>query len=312
VEQLFNRIESLRANIQRVFLGNQAAVEKLLVCLLAKGHVLIEDVPGVGKTILATTLAKSLDCTMARIQMTPYLLPSDVLGVTVWDQNQSEFIFKPGPIFNNVILADEINRATPRTQSALLEAMNENQVSIDGVTRRLIQPFMVIATQNPFEFEGTYFLPESQLDRFLMRIALGYPSPDDEARVLTLQPQANALHEIEPVMTGQELLELQAQVAKVKMDQSLIDYVVRLATATRASEHLRIGVSTRGALYLTLAARATAIVNKRDYVTPDDVVSNVVPVFAHRVVSKTYVHDGDGLSAQRIMQQIIESVSSPV
>ncbi len=312
VDQLFNRIESLRSNIQRVFLGNQAAVEKMLITLLARGHVLIEDVPGVGKTILATALAKSLDCTMARIQMTPDLLPSDVLGVTVWDQRLSEFVYKPGPIFNNVILADEINRATPRTQSALLEAMNENQVSIDGVTRRLIQPFMVIATQNPFEFEGTYFLPESQLDRFLMRISLGYPSPDDEARVLTQQPQTNALLEVEPVMTAQELLELQAQVPKVKMDHSLIDYVVRLATATRASEHLRIGVSTRGALHLTLAARATAIVNKRDYVTPDDVVSNVVGVFAHRVVSKTYVHDGDGQSAQRIMQQVIETVSSPV
>jgi len=312
VEQILTRLDGLRTNIQRVFLGNQAAVEKLLVCLLAKGHVLIEDVPGVGKTILATALARSLDCTMCRIQMTPDLLPGDVLGVTVWDQHQNEFVFKPGPVFNNVVLADEINRATPRTQSALLEAMNEGQVSIDGVTRKLIQPFMVIATQNPFEFEGTYFLPESQLDRFLMRISVGYPSADDEARVLTLQPQTNVLHEIEPVMTAQELLEMQNQVPNVRMDQSLIDYVVSVASATRQSEHLRIGVSIRGALYLTQAARATAMINKRDYVVPDDVVTNVVPVFSHRVVAKTYVHDGDGLSAQRIVQQVLETVPSPV
>ena len=169
------RLERLRNNIQRVFLGNQTAIEKLIVCLLARGHVLIEDVPGVGKTILATSLARSLDCSLSRIQLTPDMLPGDVLGVTVWDQHKGEFIFKPGPIFSNIVLADEINRTTPRTQSALLEAMNEAQVSIDGHTRKLIQPFIVIATQNPFEFEGTYYLPENQLDRFLLRVSVGYP-----------------------------------------------------------------------------------------------------------------------------------------
>ena len=246
-----HRLELLRANIQSVYLGNQSAVEKLIVCLLARGHVLIEDVPGVGKTVLATSLARSLDCSMARVQMTPDMLPSDVLGVTVWDQLKSEFLFKPGPIFSNIMLADEINRTTPRTQSALLEAMNEGQVSIDGQTRKLIQPFIVIATQNPFEFEGTYFPPESQLDRFLMRLHLGYPSPEDEARILTLNPSQRALPEIKPVMTAADLVELQRMVTEVKIDPSLVDYIIRIATATRVHEQLQIGVSPRGTLALT-------------------------------------------------------------
>ena len=312
MEQLLTRLSSLRANIQRVYMGNQAAVEKVLVCLLAKGHVLIEDVPGVGKTILATALSRSLDTSMARVQMTPDLLPSDILGVTIWDQHRSEFQFKPGPIFHNIVLADEINRTTPRTQSALLEAMNEGQVSIDGVTRKLIQPFIVIATQNPFEFEGTYFLPESQLDRFLMRIHLGYASADDEARVLTINPSASALGDLEPVMTAEELLELQAEVPNIRIDAALIDYIIKIANATRDNDHLQIGVSTRGALALQQAARATAMIHKRDYVVPDDIITNVIPVGAHRVVTKSYTHDGDGLTAPRVMQQVLETVPSPV
>ena len=221
-----HRLERLRANIQSCFLGNQQAVDKLVVCLLARGHVLIEDVPGVGKTTLAIALSKSLDGSLSRIQLTPDMLPGDILGVTVWDREKSEFVFKPGPIFSNVVLADEINRTTPRTQSALLEAMNEAQVSMDGVTRRLLDPFLVIATQNPFEFEGTYFLPESQLDRFLMRLTLGYPSPEDEARVLTLDPRRTALAELKPVMTSQELVDLQKQAEQVRVDPVLVEYVV--------------------------------------------------------------------------------------
>jgi MoxR-like ATPase len=306
------RLDLLRHNIQRVFMGNQTAVEKLLVALLAGGHVLIEDVPGVGKTMLATALARSLDCSISRIQLTPDMLPSDILGVTVWDQQKGEFIFKPGPIFSNIVLADEINRTTPRTQSALLEAMNEAQVSVDGHTRKLIQPFIVIATQNPFEFEGTYFLPESQLDRFLMRIHLGYPSAEDESRILETQPSRNALNDLKPVITADDLLELQGMVQKVQIDPSLVDYVVRIATATRNNEQLQIGVSTRGALMLVQAAKATAMTHKRDYVVPDDIVSNVIPVFAHRVISKTYMHDADGIGAGRIMQQVLETVPSPV
>jgi MoxR-like ATPase len=306
------RLELLRHNIQRVFMGNQTAVEKLLVALLARGHVLIEDVPGVGKTMLATALARSMDCTISRIQLTPDMLPSDILGVTVWDQQKGEFIFKPGPIFSNIVLADEINRTTPRTQSALLEAMNEAQVSVDGHTRKLIQPFIVVATQNPFEFEGTYFLPESQLDRFLMRIHLGYPSAEDEARILETQPSRNALSELKPVITADDLIDLQSMVQKIQIDPSLIDYVVRIAAATRNNDQLQIGVSTRGALMLVQAAKATAMIHKRDYVVPDDIVSNVIPVFAHRVISKTYMHDADGMGASRIMQQVLETVPSPV
>ena len=307
-----DRLEQLRANIQRVYLGNQPAIDKLLVCLLARGHVLIEDVPGVDKTILAMALARSLDCSLNRIQLTPDMLPSDILGVTVWDQNKAEFVFKPGPIFSNIILADEINRTTPRTQSALLEAMNEAQVTIDGHTRKLIQPFIVIATQNPFEFEGTYFLPESQLDRFFMRINLGYPSPEDEARILKLEPARTALNQIEPVMTAQELLELQNQVRAIQIDPRLIDYVISIGNSSRQNDQLQIGVSPRGALALVQSARATAMLDGRDYVVPDDIISNVPAVCAHRVVTKTYMHDDDGEAAHRIMQQVLETVPSPV
>jgi MoxR-like ATPase len=306
------KLERLRANIQRCYMGNAAAIDKIIVCLLARGHVLIEDVPGVGKTMLANALARSLDCSFCRVQLTPDLMPSDILGVTVWDQKSSEFTFKPGPVFHNIVLADEINRTTPRTQSALLEAMNEAQVSIDGQTRRLAQPFIVIATQNPHEFEGTYFLPESQLDRFLMRLHLGYPSPEDEARILTLDPQRTALTELAPVMTAQELVELQQQVTKVQVDPALIQYVVQICTATRTNEQLQIGVSPRGSLALVHAARATAMLHRRDYVVPDDIISNVIPVCAHRVISKTYIHDADGVTSHRIMQQVLETVPSPV
>lgn len=306
------RLERLRANIQRAFMGNQAAVEKVIVCLLARGHVLIEDVPGVGKTILAIALARSLDCSVSRIQLTPDMLPADVLGITVWNQQKGEFVFKPGPIFSNIILADEVNRTTPRTQSALLEAMNEAQVSIDGHTRKLIQPFIVIATQNPFEFEGTFFLPESQLDRFLMRINLGYPSSDDEARILETDPARTALNQIEPVMTAEELVEFQKQVPKLRMDPSLIDYVIRIASATRNHEQLQIGISPRGTLALVQAARATAMVQDRDYVVPDDIIANVIGVCAHRVVGKAYVHDDDTQATARIIQQVLETVPSPV
>jgi MoxR-like ATPase len=306
------RLDRLRSAIQSCFLGNQQAIEKLLICLLARGHVLIEDVPGVGKTTLATALARCLDATINRVQLTPDLMPSDILGVTVWDQQKSEFTFKPGPIFANIVVADEINRTTPRTQSALLEAMNESQVSIDGQTRRLLDPFLVIATQNPFEFEGTYFLPESQLDRFLMRLNLGYPSPDDEARILTLDPRRHALAELRPIMTAAELVELQNKAEYITVDPTLVDYVVALAAATRQHDQLHLGVSPRGSLALIRAAKASALLNDRNYIIPEDITSNAVPVFAHRCVSKSFMHDADGTSSQRIMQQLLETVPSPV
>ncbi|MBI1368183.1 MAG: AAA domain-containing protein [Planctomycetes bacterium] len=305
------RLERLRQNISSVYMGNKSAVEKLLVCLLARGHVLIEDVPGVGKTVLAHALARSLDCQFARLQLTPDMLPADVIGVTVYSQESEQFTFKPGPIFSNILLADEINRTTPRTQSALLEAMNEAQVSVDGQTRRLPPPFMVIATQNPFEFEGTYFLPENQLDRFLMRLNLGYPSTEDEARIITQQPSLTALQRLEPVMTREDVIELQDRVNHVRIDESLVDYIIRIAAGTRTSDQLQIGVSPRGTLALAQAARATALVHQRDYVVPDDIISNVLPVCAHRVIAKTYMHDGSPLTTSRIIQQVIETIPSP-
>lgn len=304
-------IQRLRENITSVYMGNAAAVDRIIVCLLARGHVLIEDVPGVGKTVLANALAKSLDCSFARIQCTPDLMPTDIIGLTIYDRQRNEFEFKPGPVFHNIVLADEINRTTPRTQSALLEAMSETNVSVEGQTHPLPTPFMVVATQNPYEFEGTYFLPENQLDRFLMRVSLGYPAPDDEARIVEKQPARNALVNLKPVMSGDELIDLQNKVDAVKMDQALVDYVVTLAGATRDNEDLQVGISPRGTLAISQAARATALIHGRDYCIPEDIVSNVLPVTAHRIISKTYMHAGDTATSRRIMQQVLETVPSP-
>jgi len=307
-----DRIEALRSNIVSVYMGNVQAVDRLIVCLLARGHVLIEDVPGVGKTVLANALARSIRCSFTRIQCTPDLLPSDVTGTSIYRQDAGAFEFRQGPIFANVVLADEINRTTPRTQSAMLEAMSDGTVSAEGHVYHLPQPFLVVATQNPYEFEGTYFLPENQLDRFLMRLSLGYPSPDDEARILLKQPARSTLPDLKPAMGAEEVLELQRKADAVRMDQGLVDYIIAIATATRNSEDLQVGISPRGALALAAAARATAFVAGRDYCVPDDIVSNVLPVCAHRVISRTYMHQGDTLTTRRIMQRLLESVPSPV
>lgn len=304
-------ISKLRDNIQSVFVGNDRAVDSILTCLLAQGHILIEDVPGVGKTLLATALARSLHCSLSRIQLTPDMLPSDVLGLTVWDQHKGEFIFKPGPIFSNIVLADEINRTTPRTQSALLEAMNEAQVSMDGITHALQQPFLVIATQNPFEFEGTYFLPESQMDRFMMRIHLGYPEQENEIRILELQPTRAALPALKAVMTSEELIELQSLVPKVRFERSLLEYIVEIANATRRNEQLQIGISPRGTMAMSQAARARAVLLGRDYVIPEDISDILLPVGAHRIVPKSYKHAEDSAASAAILQEIIESVGAP-
>ncbi|MFZ4751172.1 MAG: AAA family ATPase [Phycisphaerales bacterium] len=307
-----DRIEALRANIISVYMGNVQAVDRLIVCLLARGHVLIEDVPGVGKTVLANALARSIRCSFSRIQCTPDLLPSDVTGTSIYRQGAETFEFRQGPIFANVVLADEINRTTPRTQSAMLEAMSDGTVSAEGGVHHLPQPFLVVATQNPYEFEGTYFLPENQLDRFLMRLSLGYPSPDDEARILLKQPARTALPDLRPAMGAEEVIELQRRADAVRMDRALVDYIIEIAKASRNSEDLQVGVSPRGALALAAAARATAFVAGRDYCVPDDIVSNVLPVCAHRVISRTYMHQGDTLTTRRIMQRLLESVPSPV
>jgi MoxR-like ATPase len=287
------QVDLLRDNIRKVFLGQSRAVDLLLIGLLARGHVLIEDVPGVGKTVLAKSLARSVDCKFSRIQLTPDLLPADVLGVSIFNSQTQQFDFKPGPVFANIVLADEINRTTPRTQSALLEAMSEEQVSVENQTIPLERPFMVVATQNPFEFEGTYYLPENQLDRFILRIAVGYPDRTAEHRILTTQPSRNALDQLGPVMHAADVVKLQDLVPNVKLDSSIVDYILDLVEGTRHDEQLHLGVSPRGALALTQAVQASAVMNGRDYATPDDVKGLFIPVCAHRVVSKTYLHNGD-------------------
>jgi len=306
-----DRIDKLRASIEKVFLGHTDAVNLLLTGLLARGHVLIEDVPGVGKTVLAKALARSIDCKFSRMQLTPDLLPGDVLGVSVYNSQTQKFDFKPGPIFANIVLADEINRTTPRTQSALLEAMSEEQVSVENETRPLDRPFMVVATQNPFEFEGTYYLPENQLDRFLLKIAIGYPDRAAEHRILTTQPSRAALDALQPVTDAAQIVELQDRVPNIRMDNSLVDYTLDLVESSRRHEKLHLGVSPRGALALSQASQAAALLAGRDYVTPDDVKRLFIPVCAHRVVSKTYLHNGDADATKRVLQTILDQVPAP-
>jgi MoxR-like ATPase len=279
--------------------------------LIARGHVLIEDVPGVGKTVLAKSLARSINCKFSRVQLTPDLLPSDVLGVSIFNQDTKQFDFKPGPIFANIVLADEINRTTPRTQSALLEAMSEEQVSVEAQTMPLERPFMVVATQNPFEFEGTYYLPENQLDRFILRVAVGYPERSAEHRILTTQPSRTALDNLQPVMTAADVVELQDMAPDIKLDAAIVDYILDLVEATRHDENLHLGVSPRGALALTQAVQASAILHGRDYATPDDVKMLFIPVCAHRVVSKTYLHNGDANATARVLQSVLDKVAAP-
>ena len=286
-------------------------MDLLLTGLLARGHVLIEDVPGVGKTVLARSLAKSIDCKFSRIQLTPDLLPSDVLGVSIYNAQTQTFDFKPGPIFANIVLADEINRTTPRTQSALLEAMSEEQVSVENQTLPLRRPFMLVATQNPFEFEGTYYLPENQLDRFMLKISVGYPQRVSEHKILTTQPGRTALAELRPVMSADEVIGLQDAVPQVRLDETLLEYILDLVTATRNDEQLHLGISPRGSLALAQAAQASALLRGREYAVPDDVKSLFLACCAHRVVSKTYLHNGDAAATERILQAILDRVAAP-
>ena len=304
-------IDRLRENISRVFLGHPKAIDQLLIGLIARGHVLIEDVPGVGKTVLARALAKSIDCRFSRIQLTPDLLPGDVLGVSVYNNQSHQFEFKPGPVFANIVLADEINRTTPRTQSALLEAMSEEQVSIENQTHPLERPFMVVATQNPFEFEGTYHLPENQLDRFLLRISVGYPDRQFEHKILTTQPGRTALNELTPVANAHDIVRLQDKLPAIRLDPAVVEYILDLAEATRRSDELHLGVSPRGALAVTHACQAAALLADRDYVIPDDVKDLFIPVCAHRVIGKSYLHNGDARGTQTILKKILEQVAAP-
>lgn len=309
---LIQRLSDLRKNIAKVFLGKQEVIDKLIVGLIAGGHVLIEDVPGVGKTILARALAKSIDCKFSRIQLTPDMLPSDIIGVSVYNEKTQEFEFKKGPIFANIILADEINRTTPRTQSALLEAMNESQVSVDGVTYKLLPPFMVIATQNPFEFEGTYFLPENQLDRFMLRLTIGYPTTEQEVRIILEQPAKTALEELKPVFSGDEIVILQQIVDEVEVPKDVMDYALKFISATRNHPHLDLGLSPRAGQMLIRAARAAALLQGRQYLIPEDIKFVAVDVCAHRILSKSYLDESGASSSANIISQILEEITVPI
>jgi MoxR-like ATPase len=301
-------IRRLEDNVGRVLVGKPEAIRLAVVGLLARGHLLIEDVPGVGKTTLAAALARSIGVGFQRIQFTSDMLPSDILGVTVWEPTRSEFVFKPGPLFTNVVLADEINRTTPKTQSSLLEAMNEAQVSLDHSTHPLPRPFMVLATQNPLEYEGTHPLPESQLDRFLLRIRIGYPGASDEKAILrgggALAPESLA-----PVVTAAEVVELQDQVDRVRADESVLDYLMALVEATRHSPLLRLGVSPRGSLALLRAARARALTDGREFLVPDDLKALAVPALAHRVLLRAA--SGGESGAETVVSALADTVPVP-
>ncbi len=293
--------------------GKPEVLRLSLACLLARGHLLIEDVPGVGKTTLAQALARSVDSSFHRLQFTSDMLPSDVLGVTIYNAHAEDFEFKPGPVFTHFLLADEINRATPKTQSALLEAMNERQVTIDGRSWPLAQPFMVIATQNPVEHHGTYPLPESQLDRFLMRIRIGYPDEAAERQILRYSAEPG-LDKIHAVISSEDLLHLQETVGHVAVDEALVDYMLAIVKRTREHEALAMGVSPRGAQALFRASQALAAVEGRDYVTPDDVKRMVVPVFAHRVLLSTRAAAAQRWvgAAEKILEEILTLVDVPL
>src|SRR5579884_1828131 len=307
-------VSQLQRAIARAIYGKEEAIQLALITLLARGHLLIEDVPGVGKTTLAHALAKSFHCSFQRIQFTSDLLPSDVLGVSVYNPQSREFEFRPGPIFANVVLADEINRTTPRTQSALLEAMNETQVTVDGKTLPLPQPFLVIATQNPVEHHGTYPLPESQLDRFLMRVQMGYPDSDSERQILRAEAGTAQLENLEPVLTGAEVLEMQQSVLQVEVDDSLVNYALEIVARTRKHEKLNLGVSPRGSQMLYRAAQAMAFLDGRSFCVPEDIKPLAVPVFAHRVAIHGMNSSGlkKSVRAEEVIQEIVDSVPVPV
>jgi MoxR-like ATPase len=280
-------VERLKKNIESVIIGKPEVIERAIIALIAKGHLLIEDVPGVGKSSLAYCLAHSVNLDFQRIQFTNDILPSDIVGVSIYNQKEGTFHFNKGPIFANLVLADEINRSSPRTQSALLEAMNEKQVTVDNETYKLEDPFMVVATQNPIESHGVHPLPESQLDRFMMYISMGYPAPNDERTLLTQTSPSQNIRDIEAVLDKADVLDLQRQAEAVKIEPVLTDYILNVITATRESPHLALGVSPRGGLILQQAARARALVYGRDYCIPDDIKQLAVPVLCHRVIPES-------------------------
>ncbi len=301
----------LKDNLQSVIYGKSECIDVMIVSLLAEGSVLIEDVPGVGKTTLAKALTKSIDAKFSRIQFTPDLLPADILGSSIYNPVSGDFRFNPGPIFCNILLADEINRASPRTQSALLEAMNENQVTIEGQCYPLTKPFMVIATENPIEFHGTYPLPEAQLDRFLVRLAIGYPSVEVEIDILKSHAHNEPLDRIKPVLQLEQVRQIQKVVTNIHVDDSILEYIVEIVHTTRNDNRLRLGISTRGTLMMSRAARARAYFQKRDFVIPDDVLWLVPYVLPHRILMATTTRHS-GTTAKQIIMDIVGRIKVPV
>ena len=300
----------LIANVEQVIIGKRDVVELTLVALLCQGHVLIEDVPGVGKTTLAKTFARSLGCTFKRIQFTPDLLPTDITGNSVYNQRSTEFEFRAGPVFAQMVLADEINRATPKTQSALLECMEERQVTVDGTPMRMPEPFLVLATQNPIEYEGTFVLPEAQLDRFLIRIKLGYPEPHQEMEILDMQQTAHPLESLRQVIEAQELIWMEREVRNVYVDPVLREYIVRLVGATRSHADVYLGASPRGSLALFKTSQALAAIQGRDYVTPDDIKVMAPHTLAHRIIINPASRMKD-FAGEMVVAEALSSVSVP-
>jgi MoxR-like ATPase len=305
-------LRRLLDHVGEVLIGKPEVIRMAVIALMAEGHLLIEDVPGIGKTLLAKALARSLDCTFRRIQFTPDLLPSDLIGTSVFDQRTRVFVFQPGPLFAQVVVADEINRATPRTQSALLEAMNDHQVTVDGQTRPLGPPFLVLATQNPYEFEGTYPLPESQLDRFLIRLRIGYPDRAAEKKVLNQHRNGEPVENLRPVLSGEDIRRLQARVRQARVDDSLNDYILSLVEATRNHSDIYLGASTRAALSLYRAAQASALMAGRDYVVPDDIKQLAPWVLTHRLLTKSFRQGGRADAAEAILADILNQTPVPV
>ena len=305
------RFRAIEDNVERVVRGKSEEIRLALVALIAEGHLLIEDVPGVGKTMLAKAIARSIDCSFRRIQFTPDMLPTDITGVNVFNQEHGDFEFKPGAVFANIVLGDEINRASPKTQSALLECMEERQVTIDAVTHPLGTPFMVMATQNPVEHEGTYPLPEAQLDRFMLRLAIGYPSPEIEAEILATHASGQPLEDTEPVMDALGVTDMILMARGVHVAPALRHYIVDLTSTTRRHPDLYLGASPRASLMLLRAARALAAAGERDYVTPDDVKSLVVPALAHRVIVNADAAM-NGRTARSVIEELLTEVDVPV